>query len=123
MRYEWLADLVGLARSRGTLIARVKGDVDVPNLGCACVHAPDLAVHVCTCLIRLCMCASPGSDAVPLPKSSWLGTLGRDMWILGAHPVFVLNMLAYCPVQGAFGSYIFWGPKVSLRAPIVINLL
>ena len=26
--------------------------------------------------------------------------------------MFVLNLLAYCPVQGAFGAYTFWGPKV-----------
>ncbi|BDA49430.1 probable protein spinster homolog 1 [Coccomyxa sp. Obi] len=56
-----------------------------------------------------------GSDAVPLAKASWLGSLSRDMWILGAHPVFMLNMLAYCPVQGAFGSYIFWGPKAGFE--------
>ena len=61
------------------------------------------------------MFACAGSDAVPVAKSSWLGGLSRDMWVLGAHPVFMLNMLAYCPVQGAFGSYIFWGPKVSLQ--------
>ncbi len=78
------------------------------SLGCAFVHFPDQAVLVCAC---------PGSDAVPVTKSSWLGSLGKDMWILAAHPVFMLNMLAYCPVQGAFGSYIFWGPKVSLRVP------
>ncbi|EIE19048.1 MFS general substrate transporter [Coccomyxa subellipsoidea C-169] len=47
----------------------------------------------------------------PLAKTGWLTSLGRDLLILGRHPVFVLNMLAYCPVQGAFGSYIFWGPK------------
>ncbi|KAK9904850.1 hypothetical protein WJX75_003822 [Coccomyxa subellipsoidea] len=52
-----------------------------------------------------------GSGSVPLAKAGWLTALGRDMWILGSHPVFMLNMLAYCPVQGAFGSYIFWGPK------------
>lgn len=53
-----------------------------------------------------------GSDAVPLAKGGALASLGRDLWVLGCHPVCMLNMLAYCPVQGAFGSYIFWGPKV-----------
>ncbi|CAL8464686.1 g4221 [Coccomyxa elongata] len=56
-----------------------------------------------------------GSDAVLVAKSSWLGSLGKDMWILAAHPVFMLNMLAYCPVQGAFGSYIFWGPTAGFE--------
>ena len=58
------------------------------------------------------MCVSAGSATVPLAKTGWLASLGRDLGILGRHPVFLLNMLAYCPVQGAFGSYIFWGPKV-----------
>lgn len=58
-----------------------------------------------------------GSGLLPLAKTGWLTALGRDMWILGSHPVFMLNMLAYCPVQGAFGSYIFWGPKVGICMP------
>ena len=52
---------------------------------------------------------------VPLAGQSWLGSLGRDVLILGRHPVFVLNLIAYCPIQGAFGAYTFWGPKVGIR--------
>ncbi len=59
---------------------------------------------------------------MPLAKTGWLTSLGRDLLILGRHPVFVLNMLAYCPVQGAFGSYIFWGPKVLSKALVHIRL-
>ncbi len=52
---------------------------------------------------------------MPLDGKSWLGSLGRDIVILGQHPVFVLNLIAYCPIQGAFGAYTFWGPKVSIE--------
>ena len=49
---------------------------------------------------------------LPTAKLGVLGTLGRDLAVLGQHPLFVLNMLAYCPIQAAFGAFTFWGPKV-----------
>lgn len=49
---------------------------------------------------------------LPVPKLGVLGTLGRDLAVCGQHPLFVLNMLAYCPIQAAFGAFTFWGPKV-----------
>ena len=50
---------------------------------------------------------------MPVADKSWLGSLRQDVLILLQHPVFVLNLIAYCPIQGAFGAYTFWGPKVS----------
>ena len=50
---------------------------------------------------------------MPVADKGWLGSLRRDVLILLQHPVFVLNLIAYCPIQGAFGAYTFWGPKVS----------
>ena len=52
---------------------------------------------------------------MPLADKGWLGSLKRDVLILLQHPVFVLNLIAYCPIQGAFGAYTFWGPKVGHR--------
>ena len=60
------------------------------------------------------MCADNG--ALPLAGKGWMGSLGQDILILGQHPVFILNLIAYCPIQGAFGAYTFWGPKVD-RCP------
>ena len=56
------------------------------------------------------------NGALPLAGNGWMGSLGRDILILGQHPVFILNLVAYCPIQGAFGAYTFWGPKVD-RCP------
>ena len=56
------------------------------------------------------MCADTVTVAVA--GKGWMGSLGRDIAILGQHPVFMLNLIAYCPIQGAFGAYTFWGPKV-----------
>ena len=49
---------------------------------------------------------------MPVADKGGLGSLRRDVLILLRHPVFVLNLIAYCPIQGAFGAYTFWGPKV-----------
>ena len=49
---------------------------------------------------------------LPTPNLGVLGTLGRDLAVCGQHPLFMLNMLAYCPIQAAFGAFTFWGPKV-----------
>ena len=54
---------------------------------------------------------------MPVADKGWLGSLRGDVLILLQHPVFVLNLIAYCPIQGAFGAYTFWGPKVGRRQP------
>ena len=72
-----------------------------------------------SCTNSICCCADHGG--VPLGGKSWLGSLGRDIAILGQHPVFVLNLIAYCPIQGAFGAYTFWGPKAS-TAPLSLTV-
>ena len=62
---------------------------------------------------------------MPLASKGWLGglgSLGRDVGILGQHPVFILNLVAYCPIQGAFGAYTFWGPKVCGTLGPIIHL-
>lgn len=70
------------------------------------------------CRRMLIRCApGAGSDAVPLADRGWLGSLRRDVLVLLQHPVFVLNLIAYCPIQGAFGAYTFWGPKVGHTQP------
>ena len=78
---------------------------------------------MCWCLQHqrdnMWMCADHGG--VPLRGKSWFGSLGRDIVTLGQHPVFVLNLIAYCPIQGAFGAYTFWGPKAS-TAPLALTL-
>jgi hypothetical protein len=51
-----------------------------------------------------------------------MASLGSDLWTLAQHPVFLLNMLAYCPVQGAFGAYTFWGPKVRVLIWLCMTL-
>ena len=63
---------------------------------------------------------------MPLASKGWLGglgSLGRDVDILWHHPVFILNLVAYCPIQGAFGAYTFWGPKVGGTSGPVLHLL
>lgn len=42
-----------------------------------------------------------------------LQRLQKDVLILCGHPVFLFNLFAYCPIQGAFGAYSYWGPRVS----------
>ena len=53
--------------------------------------------------------------AVLLSKPGALQSLGADLLTLGRHPLFVLNLLAYCPVPAAFGAFTFWGPKACTR--------
>lgn len=70
----------------------------------------------CQQLPWLC-CALHGSTLGCLPavtpsKRGPLSSLWRDVKVMMSQPIFVLNLLAYCPVQGAFGAYTYWGPQV-----------
>ena len=57
----------------------------------------------------LTLCCLP---AVTPSKRGPLSSLWRDVKVMMSQPIFVLNLLAYCPVQGAFGAYTYWGPQV-----------
>eukprot|EP00891_Asterochloris_glomerata_P005956 jgi/Astpho2/5956/Aster-02438 len=53
-------------------------------------------------------------DAPVTPsKRGPLSSLWRDVKVMMSQPIFVLNLLAYCPVQGAFGAYTYWGPQAA----------
>ena len=97
-----------LCSHNGASHVRQPGYGDGCSGGCKCSG-------LCLCRSWGCVCTDQGG--VPLGGASWLGSLGRDIVILGKHPVFVLNLVAYCPIQGAFGAYTFWGPKVSIKLP------
>lgn len=44
------------------------------------------------------------------------GVVAKSLWgdvcILCRHPVFLYSTIGYCPVQGAFGVYSYFGPQV-----------
>ena len=67
------------------------------------LKVPEHGVHV-----GLAAALEPALPA----KLGALRSLGADLLTLGRHPLFVLNLAAYCPVQAAFGAFTFWGPKV-----------
>ena len=51
-----------------------------------------------------------GSEAAP--PAAVANSLWGDICILCRHPVFLYSSLGYCPVQGAFGVYSYFGPQV-----------
>jgi hypothetical protein len=61
--------------------------------------------------------------AAPLAKPGALQSLGADLRTLRRHPLFVLNLLAYCPVQAAFGAFTFWGPKARTAPALACALM
>ncbi|DBA88375.1 TPA: hypothetical protein ACH3X2_004875 [Trebouxia sp. C0005] len=50
-----------------------------------------------------------GSEAAP--PAAVVNSLWGDICILCRHPVFLYSSLGYCPVQGAFGVYSYFGPQ------------
>ncbi|DBB18663.1 TPA: hypothetical protein ACH3X3_000277 [Trebouxia sp. C0006] len=50
-----------------------------------------------------------GSEAAP--AAAVVNSLWGDICILCRHPVFLYSSLGYCPVQGAFGVYSYFGPQ------------
>lgn len=55
-----------------------------------------------------------GSSAPP--ATAVANSLWGDICTLCRHPVFLYNCIGYCPIQGAFGVYSYFGPQVSCCA-------
>ena len=51
-----------------------------------------------------------GSEAAA--PAAIANSLWADICTLCRHPVFLYSSLGYCPVQGAFGVYSYFGPQV-----------
>lgn len=51
------------------------------------------------------------------PAAAVANSLWGDICTLCRHPVFLYNCIGYCPIQGAFGVYSYFGPQVSVLIP------
>ena len=80
----------------------------LPAIALAVLRLPAM-FWLCCALHDLTLgCLPAGTPSKRGPLSS----LWRDVKVMMLQPIFVLNLLAYCPVQGAFGAYTYWGPQV-----------